>query len=782
MPLLPIQPLKSAFLSTLSQSPVIVEAETGSGKSTCLPLWAAEQGRVLVIEPRRIACTSLAEYLALQRQERIGESIGYSIKLENRFSEESQVVFVTPGVALRWFAEDKLASFDIVMMDEFHERRWDTDLLVALLKQQQKIRLIVTSATLEGERLADYLGAVRLKAEGRVYDVAVEYRATDSRQLPDARYLAERVKQEVTEVLTRTSADILVFLPGRKEIQQCQQMLSNIENILVAPLHASVSDKERNLALTPQSQQKVVLATNVAETSLTIPNIGAVIDSGLERRNVQRNGRTTLTLKQISQASAKQRSGRAGRVMNGISIRLYGQHAALEAVTPPSMQREELVEPMLAAASCGHRLSDLHFLEPLPEKTRVQATNILTGMKAIDEHGNITEHGVQIAPLPVDALYADLVARIDSKPLKEAMIDLAAALSVPASVYKLSSNEEAVEKLNQEEPQCCDGQLLIQLVRGKEYSAVNLDLEALKEAQGLSEQMREIYGLPQLEVASRYQHHVLTHAIAALHPELVFVRRERRKEALANGQMEVLIGRNSRFSAKAEAALVLDQHSLPGRGVKQTLTLATVMMPVSFDLIEELQLGHWAQVEASLDSGVLMSEQQLVYAGRVIKSKSVEASGEFVIQSIVNAVMAEECFAGFAKQRTAEIELWKIYVELGLDEKTKKHNDLTFETWFEQQLTALGIRSLEELEMFSGDDFPFEGIPYWEKEEFAELYPLEITLSDIQLKVEYFVQRKLVCVIYQGGLRKGDPKRWELPRWSGYRVQYRKASRVVDIR
>lgn len=169
------------------------------------------------------------------------------------------------------------------------------------------------------------------------------------------------------------------------------------------------------------------------------------------------------------------------------------------------------------------------------------------------------------------------------------------------------------------------------------------------------------------------------------------MRRERRKEALANGQMEVLVGRNSRFSAKAEAALVLDQHSLPGRGVKQTLTLATVTMPVSFDLIEELQLGHWAQVEASLDNGVLMSEQQLIYAGRVIKSKNVEASGEFAIQSIVKAVIAEECFAGFAKQRTAEIELWKIYVELGLDEKTKNHNDFTFTAWFEQQLTALGI-------------------------------------------------------------------------------------------
>lgn len=129
---------------------MIVEAETGSGKSTCLPLWAAQQGRVLVIEPRRIACTSLAEFLAQQRDEAIGQHIGYAIKLENRYSEQSQVVFVTPGVALRWFAEDGLEQFDVIMVDEFHERRWDTDLLVALLKERQSHRLVVTSATLEG--------------------------------------------------------------------------------------------------------------------------------------------------------------------------------------------------------------------------------------------------------------------------------------------------------------------------------------------------------------------------------------------------------------------------------------------------------------------------------------------------------------------------------------------------------------------------------------------------------------------------------------------------------
>ncbi len=145
-----------------------------------------------------------------------------------------------------------------------------------------------------------------------------------------------------------------------------------------------------------------------------------VIDSGLERRNEQRNGRTTLILKPISKASAKQRTGRAGRVMDGVAVRLYGQHAALDLATPPALQREDLVEPVLAAASCGYQLSELDFLEPLPDKTLTQAVSILNGMDAIDESGAITSHGIKIAPLPVDALYADLVARIENKALKEA--------------------------------------------------------------------------------------------------------------------------------------------------------------------------------------------------------------------------------------------------------------------------------------------------------------------------------------------------------------------------
>ncbi|MDW3125385.1 helicase-related protein, partial [Vibrio sp. 1974] len=173
-------------------------------------------------------------------------------------------------------------------------------------------------------------------------------------------------------------------------------------------------------------------ATNVAETSLTIPNIRVVIDSGLERRTVQRNGRTALTLTNISKASAAQRMGRAGRVAEGTCIRLFGEHAPLELVTPPELHREELVEPMLAAACCGYRLSELLFLDAVPEKSLNAALLCLQAMGALDDNGDVTEHGKKVYPLPIDALFADLVTRIPTNAEKEAMIDFAAALSVPA--------------------------------------------------------------------------------------------------------------------------------------------------------------------------------------------------------------------------------------------------------------------------------------------------------------------------------------------------------------
>ena len=781
---LPIDSLQAEFDQLVNHHHLVVEAETGSGKSTRLPLWAANHGRVLVIEPRRIACTSLAEFLAEQSGQPLGKQIGYAIKLHAHYDENTNVVFVTPGVALRWFAEDKLASFDIVMVDEFHERRWDIDLLTAILKQEKQHRLIVTSATLEGEKLTNYLDAKRLRSEGRCFPVTVTHRSLDSRYLPNKKGCENDVVRTVKEALEDEEGDILVFLPGRKEITQCSQMLQNLDDVLVVKLHASVSDEERHCALTLRKQRKVVLATNVAETSLTIPNIRVVIDSGLERRTVQRNGRTALTLTNISKASAAQRMGRAGRVAEGACIRLFGEHAPLELVTPPELHREELVEPMLAAACCGYRLSELSFLDSIPEKSLNSARRTLQGMEAIDEQGEITEHGKKVYPLPIDALFADLVTRIQTKAEKEAMIDLAAALSVPAQLYQLQGGESA-EALAQEEPFGCDASLMIRLVRGEQLPGVNVDASVLDEAQGLAKQMREVFELPDLEVASRYKRDELTKAIATLHPELVFVRRERRRDALGNGLMEMMVGRNSRFPEKSEAALVLDSHSVPGRGVKQTFNLASVMLPVSLKLLRELELGEWQQGETNYEEEVPRATMHLTYAGRTICTEFQALEGGVAVQSIVEMIEAETLLPGFAPLRKQQIQHWKIYNALGLNPEPvdkAKLDGLSLSTWLVEQLETLGVESMEDIELFEADDIPFEGIPDWEYQDFAEQFPLKLLLAELKLDVEYFVSRKLVHVIYTDGNRKGDPKRWELPRWSGWKVQYKKASRVLDVK
>ena len=781
---LPIDSLQAEFDRLVNQHHLVVEAETGSGKSTRLPLWAANHGRVLVIEPRRIACTSLAEFLAEQSGQPLGKQIGYAIKLHAHYDENTNVVFVTPGVALRWFAEDKLASFDIVMVDEFHERRWDIDLLTAILKQEKQHRLIVTSATLEGEKLANYLDAKRLRSEGRCFPVTVTHRSEDSRYLPNKKGCENDVVRTVKEALEDEEGDLLVFLPGRKEITQCSQMLQNLDDVLVVKLHASVSDEERHRALTVQKQRKVVLATNVAETSLTIPNIRVVIDSGLERRTVQRNGRTALTLTNISKASAAQRMGRAGRVAEGACIRLFGEHAPLELVTPPELHREELVEPMLAAACCGYRLSELSFLDSVPEKSLNSALQILQGMEAIDDQGDITEHGKKVYPLPIDALFADLVTRIQTKAEKEAMIDLAAALSVPAQLYQLQGGESA-EALAIEEPFGCDASMMIRLVRGEQLPGVNIDVNVLEEAQGLAKQMREVFELPELEVASRYKRDELTKAIAKLHPELVFVRRERRRDALGNGLMEMMVGRNSRFPDRSEAALVLDSHSVPGRGVKQTLNLASVMLPISLKLLRELELGEWQQGETNYEEEAPRATMHLIYAGRTICTEYQVLQGGVAVQSIVEMIEDETLLPGFAPLRKQQIQHWKIYNTLGLNQEPIDKatlDDLSFSTWLVEQLETLGVESMEDIELFEADDIPFEGIPDWEYQDFAEQFPLKLLLAELKLDVEYFVSRKLVHVIYTDGNRKGDPKRWELPRWSGWKVQYKKASRVIDVK
>ncbi len=797
---LPIDSIEQPFKTLLRNDHIVVEAETGSGKSTRLPLWASTQGKVLVVEPRRVACTSLAEYLATDGANPEKISVGYAIRFEQHFDENTQIIFATPGVALRWLSEGLLADFTTVIIDEFHERRWDTDLLLALLKQQQSHRLVITSATIDSQRLVDYLSAKHLHAKGRNFAVTVINQASDSRDMPDIMNIDKRISRLVSEHID-TQQDILIFLPGRKEISATHSALKQAfsEQVTarlldIIPLHASVTDDERKRALTESDKQRIIVATNVAETSVTIPGVTLIIDSGLERRTHQRNGRTVLALHAISKASSEQRKGRAGRVTDGMCIRLYGKAAALELITPPELQREELLEAYLASLCCGAKFSQLPFIDPLPEKTLTAAKQALLAMQAMTEDEVITDYGRCLYQLPIDTLFAHLITAMATRADKEAMVDLAAALSIPQRLWQPPKNEETQEKLYQWLGNSfCDASALIKIVRSEalpDWLTVNDNM--LAEARLLSVQMREILELPDLTVASRFKREQWQNAVINAVPELAFVRREKRQQAMSNGIVEVNSAKDSLIDCKVEdsqlsqAMLVFDQFALPGRGVKQNRILATCCSPITMSQIVDADLGDIVQGDTvEQTDGSFKMAMQRIYAGRVIDTAWTQPEGQSARSAIIDMLFAGEVMPELAPRIIADISQWNLYLALGLysaDFVKRQPKPVDITQWLADQIDDLGIEHIDDLALFEPSDFIFDGIPEWERQEFDEQYPREVKLTDLVMAIEYDIPRKLVVANHIQGNRKADPKRWELPRWQGWRIKYKKASRVIDIK
>ena len=775
---LPIDPLKEPFLDALDQGPVVVSAATGSGKSTRLPVWALARGPVLVVEPRRVACTALAGFLAGQRGQAPGDEVGYAVRFDPACTDQTRLVFVTPGIALRWYREGRLKRFTTVMLDEFHERRWDTDLLLALLKQEGGHRLVVTSATLDGPRLAHYLDARALHSEGRGYPVSARYHADNDRRMPDGRDLAPRVREAVRAGLAEDDGDALVFLPGRREIQQAAAALAGLD-AEVLPLHAGVTGEAQRRALTPGPRRRVILATNVAETSLTIPGVTLVVDGGLERRTHQRNGRTVLSLTPISQASADQRRGRAGRTAPGRVIRLWGENAPLEARTPPEIQREELGELVLAAACASRRAAALDFPDPLPAHTLERAERQLNGLGALDADGRATERGQALFDLPVDTFFAHLIVAMADATAQGFMVDLAAALSARRRPLTLPRDEDGRRALADWEPRPCDATTLVRAVRQTPPESLKPNRAARDEARQLATQMRALLKLPGLPASLDEDVPAILAAALAANPRAAFLRREkeRRRDAMGNGGEEVRVGEDSRFPEEAEAALVLDSHSLPGKGTRQTLTLATCLAPVPIQALVEQGLAQpeTGGVEWHDDEPVVT--RHWYYAGRCVHTDTARPEGAAARQVLARLILDGDCLAPAGERLVNDLDAWRLYLALGHDQGDAPEAA----PWLERRLGELGVENLDDRALLEPRDLRFPGIPDWERQRFDEKYPRLVTLSDLKMRVHYQIAQRRVELEYRSGSRKAAPRRWELPAWSGWRVRYRKASRVVDV-
>jgi ATP-dependent helicase HrpB len=425
-------PLSRALCAALARHrDAVLEAPTGTGKSTIVPLALLEEewlaGRkILMLEPRRVAARAVAARMASMREESVGATIGYRMRLDTRVSRATRIEVVTEGVLARLLQDDPaLEEFGCVIFDEFHERSLQSDLGLALCLDARRqlgasFRLLLMSATLEAERVVQMLkDAAHVTVPARAFPVAVHYLGRGAPLLPgpgpdgarDAQRLIDAVARAIRQALEESPGDVLAFLPGARDIRRVEETLSRESlpaGVRMMSLFGQMSGAAQDAVLDPGAAgtRKVVLATNLAETSLTIPGVTAVVDAGLVRRSRfdPVTGMSRLELERISRASSEQRCGRAGRVAPGVCYRLWseGAHESLAAVTPPEILDADLAPLALELARWGATdAASLDWLDAPPAPALQQARALLIRLGALDERERLNERGQRMARLPV---------------------------------------------------------------------------------------------------------------------------------------------------------------------------------------------------------------------------------------------------------------------------------------------------------------------------------------------------------------------------------------------
>jgi ATP-dependent helicase HrpB len=410
-----LAPLRAALAS---DGLVVLQAPPGAGKTTVVPLDLLEADtlaparRLVLLEPRRVAARAAARRLASQLGEEVGGTVGLSTRDERRVSRRTCIEVVTEGVLLRRLQRDpELTGTGTVFFDEFHERNLEADLALAFALEVREavrpdLRILVASATLDGERVARLLGGAPIvEAAGRSYPVDVEHRPR-----PDPRQLTAAVADATAEALERHDGDVLVFLPGAAEIRRTARALAatlSTATTVVLPLYGALPPEEQDRALAPdpQGRIKVVLATDLAESSLTIEGIRVVVDAGLARepRFDPSTEMTGLVTVPASRSSATQRAGRAGRTGPGAAVRLWParEHPGRDAHPRPAIGTDDLTGAALEVASWGADVAALRLLDQPPAAAWQRARDTLRELGALDAEGRITSHGRLLADLPV---------------------------------------------------------------------------------------------------------------------------------------------------------------------------------------------------------------------------------------------------------------------------------------------------------------------------------------------------------------------------------------------
>jgi ATP-dependent helicase HrpA len=473
---LPVSARRDDIAAALRDAQVVVVAgETGSGKTTQLPKIALElgrgvRGRIGHTQPRRIAARTVAERIAEELDRPLGDVVGWKVRFTDQVSDSTLVKVMTDGVLLAEIAHDRLLrQYDTLIIDEAHERSLNIDFLLGylarILPRRPDLKVVITSATIDVERIAKHFSAPDggaadvpvVEVSGRTYPVEVRYRPVvdpeDAEADPD-RDQVTAIGDAVQELVGEGPGDVLVFLAGEREIRDTADALEDrFRGVDVLPLYSRLSAAEQHRVFEPHTGRRVVLATNVAETSLTVPGIRYVVDPGTARisRYSARTKVQRLPIEAISQASARQRSGRCGRTSDGIAIRLYTQDDfdARPEYTDPEILRTSLAAVLLqmAALDLGD-VAEFPFIDPPDRRAVADGITLLEELGALDEHGKLTPTGRALAALPLDPRIARMVVEADRRGVLDEVLVIAAGLTIQDPRERPAEHQQAADQMH----------------------------------------------------------------------------------------------------------------------------------------------------------------------------------------------------------------------------------------------------------------------------------------------------------------------------------------------
>jgi ATP-dependent helicase HrpB len=629
---LPIESVLPSLIAALRTSPsAVLQAPPGAGKTTRVPLALLNEPwldgrRIVMLEPRRLAARAAATFMARSLREDVGQTVGYRIRFDTRVGPRTRLEVVTEGVLTRMLQDDPaLEAYGAVIFDEFHERSLHADLGLALTLQscsllREDLRVIVMSATLQGEPIASLLGnAPIITSEGRAYPVETFYL-----DRPRDGWIEPLVARQVRHALAEHDGDILVFLPGAAEIRRTQDELSDVatETTFVLPLFGNLTQPEQDRAIAPsvKGKRKVVLGTSIAETSLTIEGVKIVIDSGVMRvpRFDVRTGMTRLDTVTVSAASADQRRGRAGRLGPGVCYRLWTEHeqAALVPHGTPEILEADLAPLALDLAAWGAADPyQLPWLDAPPASAFGQARELLQELEAVDEAGNITSHGRRMAQLPVHPRLAHMLLRSHELGASALACDIAALLG-----------ERDILRGSQLDP---DMHLRLHALYGKRVGDV--DHAGMQRVKRESEQLRRV-----LRVDKQSTDEALAGVLLAFaYPDRIAQKREQRGRFLMRNGRGAIV--DTHFNMAASEFIVAA--ALDGRGRDSRVYLAASITEAEIREHFGDQITRVQNVELVRDKVRGVVREQL---GAIVLSESAvsKLDPDAIALSLVEAVRA----------------------------------------------------------------------------------------------------------------------------------------------